>query len=343
MFRAIHFALFLLAPLALASDPGVELQSGIDLTRHGRFQEAIGHFLAARSSLHDSFPLEFNLALCYVATREFKPAIQILSQLDETPAHQAEISDLLAQAYIGDHERKAAMDSFQRAAQSAPTSEKLYLHVAEACFDEAQYDDGLQVVTTGLSHLPDSPRLLFERAMFRTQTERMELAREDFEMVRRLDPASDLAAIARTEEFLFAGDMQAALSTVREGMAQGHRHPLLLALFGETLLRSAATPPPADLSDAQSALETAVTERPSYSDAHLTLGRIYMLNGKIAEAITELELARQLAPRNRAVYAALATAYRKAGKPEEQREALSTLSDLNRREAERMRSSPGPQ
>ena len=58
-----------------------ELQAGIALTKRGQFQQAIPHFLAARGHVAEDFALEFNLALCYVGTRQFPQAIQILAHI----------------------------------------------------------------------------------------------------------------------------------------------------------------------------------------------------------------------------------------------------------------------
>ena len=55
----------------------------------------------------------------------------------------------------------------------------------------------------------------------------------------------------------------------------------------------------------------------------------------------ELEFAKQLDPRNRAVYSALAIAYRRTGQAEKSREALAVLADLNRQEAARIGSAGG--
>src|SRR5690348_6615861 len=54
-----------------------ELQIGTQLTRSGHFQEAIPHLLAAQHGVSNQYAAEFNLALCYVATRQSTQAIPI--------------------------------------------------------------------------------------------------------------------------------------------------------------------------------------------------------------------------------------------------------------------------
>ncbi len=327
----------------LAQEPAENnLQTGIALTRQGRFEQAIPHFLAARGHVADEFAVEFNLALCYVGTRQFPQAIAILTQIGGGGRHAADVNNLLAQAFAGDHQQDAAMKAFERAAAASPKNEKLYLLVSEACLDEGLYELGLRVLAVGLRNLPDSPRLLFERGLLRSQLEEPDLAGADFQLVRKLAPDSDIAYIAAAQQALLAGNVQEAIRAAREGIGKGHAHYLLLTMLGEALLRAGATPAtPAEFGEAQATLERAVAERPGYSSAHIALGRVYLAGQRTDDAIAQLEAGRQLDPRNRAVYAALATAWRRAGKSDKAREALAALAELNRQEAARIGSADG--
>src|ERR1035438_3215185 len=319
------------------SDLGV----GIALTKEGRFQQAVPHFLSARGHVAETFAVEFNLALCYVGTREFKQAIQILTHLaDGKPS--AEVDNLLAQALIGDGQQEPALQAFLNAAELTPKNEKLYLLVSEACMDEGFHELGIQVLEIGLRNLPESARLHFERGLFRSQMDERDLANQDFELAQKLSPGSNIAYIAAAQQAFLSGDVQKVIRTAREGISRGHTHYLLLTMLGEALLRAGATPgTPDEFREAQEALEKAVAAQPGYSSAHIALGRIYLARERIEEAIAQLESAKQLDPRNRAVYTALANAYRRAGQAGKSREALAVLAELNRQEAGRIGSASG--
>ena len=114
-----------------------------------------------------------------------------------------------------------------------------------------------------------------------------------------------------------------------------------LALLGEALLRSGAAPSQAEFEEAQQALETAISERPNYLSSQLALGKLYLFEGRTADAIVHLEIARNLGPNNPAVYSKLAAAYRKAGDLPKAQDALATLAKLNQEQAERIRTAPG--
>ena len=135
-----------------------DLQVGTQLTRAGRFQEAIPHLVAAQSGVANQYAAGFNLALCYVATRQNTKAIPILTELRRTH-ESAQVENLLAQAYVGAGNAKAAFDALKHAAALTPDSEKLYAFVADACTESQNYDLGLDVVELGLQHFPNSASL----------------------------------------------------------------------------------------------------------------------------------------------------------------------------------------
>ena len=317
-----------------------ELQTGISLTKQGHFADALPHFLAARGHVRDAFALDFNTALCYVGTRQYPPAIEILTRLAESE-HAAQANNLLAQALIGNHQPDDAVRAFERATLIAPIDEKLYLFFAEAAADEGFYEVGLRAVAEGLQKLANSPKLLFERGMLRVRMEQPKLATEDFELVRKLAPDSDISFIAATQQALLAGNIQAAIKNARDGIAKGHNHYLLLTMLGEALLRSGITPASEEFAEAQSALETAVLARPGYAGAHIALGRIYLSQQRTSDAISQLETARQIDARNRALYPTLAAAWRRAGNPDKAQQAIAALAELNRQEAARIGASDG--
>ncbi len=325
-----------------ASSPAErDLQTANAFTRRGEFRRAIPLFLAARGRVAQPFALEFNLALCYVGTRQFPLAIQILSRLDGG-RRAADVKNLLAQALVGDHQPDAALKMLREAAELSPKNERLYLLVAQACLDEGFYELGLQVLDVGLESLPESARLHFERGLALSQLDENEPAGREFQLTQKLAANSDIAYIAGAQQAYLSGQVHEVIRISREGIKAGYSHYLLLTMLGEALLRAGATPSdPAEFHEAQEVLEKAAAQRPSYSNAHIALGRIYLALDRLQEAVAQLEMGRQLDPRNKAVYPPLATAYRRTGQPEKAREALSALAELNRQEAARIGSAEG--
>lgn len=327
--------------IARQSDADAELKTGTALTRNGSFREAIPHLLAARGRVANEYMANFNLALCYVATSQFKEAIAVLNELRGDGHDGVEVENLLAQAYVGDAQPEKALASVQKAATLWPQSEKLYVFVADACMDHKDYTLGLKVIDIGLKNLPQSARLHYERAMFLTQLDQRDQARPQFKLARQLAPESEIGYLAAAQQALIAGEISAAIRSAREGVKKGYENPALLTVLGEALIRSGARAGQPEFEEAQIALEKAVAQRPTDPASQIALGSLYLTAGRVEDAIVHLKIARQLEPDKPAVYANLAKAFQRQGDTRSAQEALAVLEKLNRDQADRISSAPG--
>lgn len=318
-----------------------ELRKGTALTSKGRFSEAIPHLLEARGRVSNEYAASFNLALCYVGTRNFKTALQVLDDLRHGGHDSADVEDLLAQAYIGNGQPEEGFAALQKAAAIAPQNERLYLFVADACMDRQDYALGLKVVEMGLRNVPQAPRLHYERGMILSQMDEIDRAEEDFALVSKLAAGSEIGYVSSAQKDLFDGNVSGAVQSARAGVSEGFRSPILLTILGEALLRSGASPGQHEFDEAKLALEKAVAERPSDTSSQIALGQIYFLEGRLDEAITHLERAREMKPGEPSVYASLAKAYQQRGESQRAQDALAILAQLNQQQADRIRSAPG--
>jgi tetratricopeptide (TPR) repeat protein len=306
-----------------------ELQTGTDLTRQGHFHEAIPHLLAAQGRVTNEFAADFNLALCYTATNEFEKAISILTTLSTAAHPTAGVYNLLAQAYVGNSQPEQAFTALQQAAVISPANEKLYVLVADACMDHQNYPLGVKVVNLGIENLPRSARLFYERGVFETLLERGDLAAADFAEAAKLVPDTEIAYMATAQQNLVEGKIPETIAAARQGIAAGHENYILLTLLGEALIRSGVAPGQPEFAEAQTALEKSVAEHPDNSRSQIALAKIYLMAGRYDDAITHLEIARQLDPTNTAVYSHLAAAYRQLGQLDQAQKMLAILANLN--------------
>jgi predicted Zn-dependent protease len=318
-----------------------ELQTAIALTQRGKFREAIPHFLAAHGHVPDEYLVSFNLALCYVGTNQYKQAIDLLNKVSSEGHTTAEVQDLLAQAYVGNGQQPQALIAFQDAAKLAPKDEKMFVRDSEACMDGGAYELGLKIANLGLQHLPNSGRLHFERGMLLVQLDQLDEARHDLARVVTLSPGTDIAFIAAAQKSLLDGDVTEAMRVAREGIQKNHSHFMLLTIFGEAALRAGVQPGQPEFAEVEAALEKAVAENPSYPSSQIALGKIYILENRIDDAIARLTAGRQLDPQNPAVYSNLAAAYRKNGDRQHEVEVLAILAKLNKAQAEKIATAPG--
>jgi len=318
-----------------------ELQKGIALTRSGKFNEAIPHFLAAQGQVTNAAALNFNLALCYVGTGQYEPAIKLLNDLRLSGNSNANVENLLAQSLIGNRQPEDAFAAFERAARLAPEDEKLYLYIVESCMDNGYIDMGLKVVEAGLKHLPRSGSLVFEHGILLARLDFIDNAMKELEKVPKLAPGSDVAYIAAAQKSIFESNVDEAVRIASEGIHKGKQHFMLLALYGEAVILSGADVHSQEFADAQAALEQSIGMSPNYVSARISLGKLYLMAGRLDDAIAQLNVARELDPKNSGIYSNLAAAYRRKGDTARAEEMLAVLDKLNKEEIERIRNAPG--
>ena len=317
-----------------------KLRKGTALTRQGAFSEAIPYLVAARGAVADDYAASFNLALCYVATRQFRQAEKILAHLTANGHNNADVANLLAQSYVGSGQTELALEALTTAASKAPKNEKVYLFVSDACLDRHNYDLGLKVTEIGLKASPDSPRLHYQNAIFLTLLDQFDKARAGFEFVIRKAPGTEIAYLAASQENFYAGNPEGAAQAAREGVGAGFEHPTLLKIMGESLLRMGVHPPEPGFEEARKALELAGTKDPQDAGTQISLGKVYLMLDRNSDAIVHFEKAKTLDPENPAAYARLAKAYQKAGRAVEADAALSSLMRLNQEQARAIHGAP---
>lgn len=316
-----------------SAEAETELQTGIALTRQGKFAEAIPKFLAAQGHVRDEYAADFNLALCYVATGQPGRAIDLLVALKNHGNDTAEINNLLAQSYIGTGQEKQALATFQQAVAQTPEDERLYLFLADACMDHESYDLGLQILSTGLQHLPRSGLIHYERGVFFTFENQPDSAEKEFSSAEKLAPKSDVFYMAAGQAALLDGNIPEAVRVTREGVHAGFHNFILLALFGTAVGDSGVAADQPTFAEAETALEESISEHPINTGARVALAKLYLRANRVKDAIAQLEKARQLAPSDTAVYSYLAVAYRRNGDTSKAQEALNILAKLDAQQA----------
>lgn len=314
-----------------------ELRAGTSLTGHGHFAQAVPHLLAARGHVVEEYAASFNLALCYVALDKPKSAVPILDELQREGRATPAVWNLLAQAYAGDHQDAKAFEALKRAAAATPDDEKLYSYVADACVDAHANELGLKVVDLGLGNIPNSARLHYQRAVFLTGLDDFQRARSDFDLATQLAPDSEISFISSAHEALIEGNFTQVIRIAREAIAEHKDGYILLSMLGQALIRSGIDVGQPEFGEAQSDLEKSIAERADYSQSRISLAQIYLMEGRIQDAITQLDAARGLDPQNPAVYSHLATALRRSGDRKRLREVVTILARLNQQQVTQIR------
>lgn len=294
-------------------DPQSELRTGSDLTRQGYLQQAIPHLLAAQSAGLEPYAVGINLGICYLGTGQYPLAISVLRSLDASGSGTAAVDNLLSQAYIANGQPQEAWSSFLRAAKLNPKDEKLYAFLADACTDHKDYDLGLRIVDRGLTELPASARLHYEKALFLARLGSFGEARPEFDRAAQLEPGSYIGDLAQVQKALYEGNLAAAEKLLHEAIQAGHRDYRMLSLLGAVLLHEGVMPGEQRFAEARTALEESAREQPDYPATQIALGKMFLMEGDARQAVAHLEIGRRMEPEDPSIYTNLADAYELLG------------------------------
>src|SRR5579864_5199244 len=213
-----------------------ELQKGTALTRQGRFSEAIPHLLAAEQTIRNEYALEFNLSLCYVGVGDHKNAIGLLDGLRRRGHDDANVENLLAQAYVGNGQDAEALSAVEHAASISPQNEKLFTFVADACMERQNFEFGLKVIDLGLAKFPQSARLHYARATILAELDQLDRANTDFALAGKLGQGSEIGYLAAAQQNMLEGNIDEAIRIAREGIKLGIENSALFEILGKALL-----------------------------------------------------------------------------------------------------------
>jgi tetratricopeptide (TPR) repeat protein len=313
---------------------------GLAFARHQLYEQAIPYFETVQARHPESYDAAFNLGLCYVESRQYGRAIEVLREVAHRGHKTAELDNLLAEAYENNNQIQEAIDALREATRLEPEDEDNYVDLATLCTNYEAYKLGLEVIDVGLHYLPQSDKLIFQRGVIHAMQSEFDLAEQDFQLAARLAPEKNLAYVGMGVSYMQSGNLPEAIRSLRQRLKRKPNDAILQFLLAEALVRAGAAPGDPAFVEAKEALEKSVKLNSRFPASQISLGKIYLKENRVDDAIQHLELARSLNPNEKTAYSQLALAYRRRGKPEQAAAMLATLNKLNdedRRRAGRIR------
>jgi Flp pilus assembly protein TadD len=306
-----------------------QFQLALALAQHDQFAQATPFFEAVQNKYPDSYDAGFDLANCYVATKQFPRAIGVLTALKAHGHTTAELDNLLAEAYNGNDQLQPAVDALREATRLAPEDENNYIDLVDLSIDHDSFDLAMEVLDVGLHYRPQSDRLIFERGIVHAMKNEFDLADQDFQLASKLAPEKNLSYVGLGVSYMQTGNLPEAIRTLRERVKQKPDDATLLYLLGEALIRSGVNVDEPEFKEAKAVLERSVSLSQAFAPSRVGLAKLYLRESRIDEAVALLEKARSLDPADNAACSQLAIAYRRQGHPEKAAPLLATLAKLN--------------
>jgi tetratricopeptide (TPR) repeat protein len=309
--------------------PRQQFSVALALARYDQYERAIPYFERVNAAYPDSYDAGFNLAICYVLTKQFPKAIETLNTIAARGHKTAELDNLLAEALEGNQQIQEAINALREATELDPHDENNYVDLATLCTNYDAYDLGLQIIDVGLHYHPQSDRLIFQRGVLEAMKNQFDLAEKDFQLASQLAPEKNLTYVALGVSYMQTGHIPDAIRSLRERIKDKPNDPVLLYLLGDALIRSGTGPGDPTFSEAEALLEKSVKLNPNLAASQVDLAKLYLKENRIEEARDHLERAKTIDPKDKTAYSQLAVVYRRSGKPDLAGTMLKTLNQLN--------------
>ena len=335
--------------------------------QQGNCETAVPHFERAGSLFDDRAPALHGYAICLVKLRQFDRAAKVLQRsLALNPddprerrllasiqlmAHQsqdalatlqpllqansrdADTLELAATAYEGVKDTPQAVATLRQAILLDPRDVNLYLDFANLSSAHDSYQVGIDVVSDGVTQLPDAAPLYLARGVLYVQLAQYDKAEADFEAAYRLDPNQSLSSAAQGVLAVQQDDVDRALKTVQTRLARKPSDPLLLYLQADFLTQKGAEPGTPEFQLAMRSAKQAVSLQPGLSGARTVLAKLYLQAGNPRKAVEQCRKALEHDPYDQTALYRLILGLRKTGDNAEIPDLLKQLASLRKQSA----------
>jgi tetratricopeptide (TPR) repeat protein len=275
------------APNAVASQASALRQFGICLVLANRPAEAVKPFEEARALEPSNRRTLLDLAYAQITANQNQAALETLSSELSQPHPSPDVLAIASEAYENTGDTPHAVTLLRQAIVEAPSHQDLYLRFASLCFEHKAFAIGADMLTAGLSQLPQAAPLYLARGVLYAQMGEYEKADADFERAQTLDPNEPSGPGAKALAYLQAGSLDEAMKTVRASLASHPSDSYLRYLLAEILLKKGAAPGSADFAEALASARKAVQLQPSSNLARDVLSRLYLASGNPNAAIEQ--------------------------------------------------------
>jgi len=316
---------FSLAKAAIASQPDALREFGACLVKMKRSQEAAGVFRQLIALRPDDRRARYSLAVSMFDASSFRDAIAVLEPLARATNPDPIALELISNAHEALGETPQAVALLRQAVLLDPRNLNLYLDFASLSFAHQSFQVGIDVVTAGLTQLPNSGALYLARGVLYVQLADYAKADADFAQAERLDPDRALGSVARGLSQIQQNNLDQALVTVRSQMKVNPKDEFLYYVLSELLSRQGAQPGSPEFQQAVDAATEAVRLKPNFVLARDVLSRLYVQSGELDKAIEHCRLALRDDPSDEMALYRLIRALQASGRPDAASEVPALL------------------
>ena len=317
-----------------AQDGAGHFAAGQMLVEEEAYAEAAREFGLARRTYKDRYTAGYDEALAFLNAGDCGSAIHTANELLNQGFQTAELADVAAMAYLKCGKKSEAYNAYRLATHLDPKDEDAYVGLSEIALDRDNYDLGAEVANIGLSHLPNSERLLVERGVMHAMKGESSDADRDFLAASKLVPADPLPAVCSALVAMQNGNLDQAVRLLHQAASQHPENYFAQFWFAEALMHAGAATGTPDDDEVLHALQISVRDNPDFWHSRTELGKVLLAHGDVDGAILELKRAAELNPKATSPLYLLAQAYRKKGDEGKATELLARVNTMQAEERE---------
>jgi tetratricopeptide (TPR) repeat protein len=288
---------------AIGTQPAALTEYGSCLAVLQHNEDAVTVFAEALALDPSKAEARYNLALAQFNAHHSDDALATLQPITESSTADGAALTLAAEILEAKDATPRAVELLRKAILANPKDVDAYLHVAALSFDHASPQVGIDVLSAGLTELPNEPRLYMVRGILQTQLGEFTRAAEDFEAASRIDPQLSFLGVA---EGLVKSQQHLSSEALAKFRAAVKAHPneaYAQYLLAEALQTDGQPLGSAGYKEEVEAAMRAVKLDPRLLAARDLLSTMYFENGQTDLAIEQSRAALALDPNDQqAVY-----------------------------------------
>lgn len=275
------------------------------------YEQASAAFHQALTFDQVSVDVRYDLALAQTRAGQNKEAAETLGPLLSSSDVDAALlaSDIFES--LGNTPQAVAL--MRRAIVLDPSRPDSYVHFAELCMLHESYQPGIDMVSAGISRLPNSSALYVARGLLYGGMAQYGKAEVDFRTAEQLDPAHGAGAYGVGLVQAESHHPTEALTTTRAALQNHPGDAELNSLLARILLEDGAAPSSPEFAEAALAAETAVRVDPNLLSAHDLLAKIEDMRGNPHNVIQQCREALRIDPTDQSALFRLMRAVGKTG------------------------------
>ena len=205
-----------------------------------------------------------------------------------------------------------------------PSSETNYLDLARLQLSGRQLDAALDSARLTVKLFPKSPEGWLLKGSIETLAQRLTDALASYTTAVRLDGNNAEAKLALADAQWLAGNTEQARASFRLLLQRYPRTAKVYVAYADFLSNVG----PRDPAQLTKLMETALALDSSLAEPHYYMGNLALTNGKLDDAVQQLEIAARLDPTSSKTHFALSRALRQKGQREESEREFATYQKL---------------